>query len=69
MRSNADDGSGSTMSTTIATTVPIAIPRTDLHSFFLNSAALKAAGLKNSVHVQGGVLAWAAQVDPSLPTY
>ena len=32
-------------------------------------AALKAAGLKNSVHVQGGVLAWQAQVDPSLPTY
>jgi adenylyltransferase/sulfurtransferase len=32
-------------------------------------AALKAAGLSNSVHVQGGVLAWAAQVDPSLPTY
>ncbi len=32
-------------------------------------AALKAAGLTNSVHVQGGVLAWAAQVDPSLPTY
>ena len=32
-------------------------------------AALKAAGLKNSVHVQGGVLAWAAQVDQSLPTY
>ena len=32
-------------------------------------AALKAAGLGNSVHVQGGVLAWQAQVDPSLPTY
>ena len=32
-------------------------------------AAIKAAGLTNSVHVQGGVLAWAAQVDPSLPTY
>ena len=32
-------------------------------------AAVKAAGLSNSVHVQGGVLAWAAQVDPSLPTY
>ena len=32
-------------------------------------AALKAAGLSNSVHLQGGVLAWAAQVDPSLPTY
>jgi adenylyltransferase/sulfurtransferase len=32
-------------------------------------AAVKAAGLANSVHVQGGVLAWAAQVDPSLPTY
>jgi len=32
-------------------------------------AAVKAAGLINSVHVQGGVLAWQAQVDPSLPTY
>jgi sulfur-carrier protein adenylyltransferase/sulfurtransferase len=32
-------------------------------------AALKQAGLTNSVHVQGGVLAWANQVDPSLPTY
>ncbi len=32
-------------------------------------AALQAAGLTNSVHVQGGVLAWAHQVDPSLPTY
>jgi molybdopterin/thiamine biosynthesis adenylyltransferase/rhodanese-related sulfurtransferase len=32
-------------------------------------AALKAAGLANSVHVQGGVIAWQAQVDPSLPTY
>ncbi len=32
-------------------------------------AALKAAGFKNAVHVQGGVLAWQAQVDPSLPTY
>ena len=32
-------------------------------------AALKAAGLTNSVHLQGGVLAWVAQVDPSLPTY
>jgi adenylyltransferase/sulfurtransferase len=32
-------------------------------------AALKQAGFTNSVHVQGGVLAWANQVDPSLPTY
>jgi adenylyltransferase/sulfurtransferase len=32
-------------------------------------AALKGAGLANSVHVQGGVIAWQAQVDPSLPTY
>ncbi len=32
-------------------------------------AAVKQAGLINSVHVQGGVLAWANQVDPSLPTY
>jgi sulfur-carrier protein adenylyltransferase/sulfurtransferase len=31
-------------------------------------AAVKQAGL-NAVHVQGGVLAWANQVDPSLPTY
>jgi len=32
-------------------------------------AALKAAGFRDAVHVQGGVLAWQAQVDPSLPTY
>jgi len=32
-------------------------------------AALKGAGMSNSVHVQGGVIAWQAQVDPSLPTY
>jgi adenylyltransferase/sulfurtransferase len=32
-------------------------------------AALKAAGFTDAVHVQGGVLAWAKQVDPSLPTY
>jgi len=32
-------------------------------------AALKAAGFANAVHVQGGVLAWIKQVDPSLPTY
>ncbi|MCU1599550.1 MAG: moeB, partial [Frankiales bacterium] len=32
-------------------------------------ATLKAAGMTNSVHVQGGVIAWANQVDPSLPTY
>ncbi|MDA1366123.1 adenylyltransferase/sulfurtransferase MoeZ [Glycomyces algeriensis] len=32
-------------------------------------AAAKAAGLKNAVHVQGGVLSWINQVDPSLPTY
>ena len=32
-------------------------------------AAVKAAGFSSAVHVQGGVLAWAAQVDPSLPTY
>jgi len=32
-------------------------------------AALKAAGFRDAVHVQGGVLAWVNQVDPSLPTY
>jgi adenylyltransferase/sulfurtransferase len=32
-------------------------------------AVLKAAGFANAVHVGGGVLAWQAQVDPSLPTY
>jgi adenylyltransferase/sulfurtransferase len=32
-------------------------------------AAVKAAGLKNSVHVQGGVLGWIKQIDTSLPTY
>ena len=32
-------------------------------------AALHQAGFKDAVHVGGGVLAWAKQVDPSLPTY
>jgi adenylyltransferase/sulfurtransferase len=32
-------------------------------------AAVKAAGFADAVHVQGGVTAWAKQVDPSLPTY
>lgn len=32
-------------------------------------AAIKAAGFKDAVHVQGGVLAWIKQVDPSLPAY
>ena len=32
-------------------------------------AAVKAAGFRDAVHVRGGVIAWATQVDPSLPTY
>lgn len=32
-------------------------------------AALKAAGFADATHVGGGVLAWANQVDTSLPTY
>jgi adenylyltransferase/sulfurtransferase len=32
-------------------------------------AALKSAGFGNAVHVQGGVLSWIKQVDPSLPAY
>jgi len=32
-------------------------------------AALKAAGFRDAVHVQGGVVSWVKQVDPSLPTY
>ncbi len=32
-------------------------------------AALHKAGFRDAVHVGGGVLAWAKQVDPSLPTY
>ncbi|HVV30016.1 MAG TPA: adenylyltransferase/sulfurtransferase MoeZ [Mycobacteriales bacterium] len=32
-------------------------------------AVLKDAGFADAVHVQGGVLAWVSQVDPSLPTY
>ena len=32
-------------------------------------AAVKAAGFRDAVHVQGGVVAWVNQVDPSLPTY
>ncbi|MEO6713581.1 MAG: adenylyltransferase/sulfurtransferase MoeZ [Mycobacteriales bacterium] len=32
-------------------------------------AVLKSAGFASATHVQGGVLAWVKQVDPSLPTY
>ncbi|HET8660916.1 MAG TPA: rhodanese-like domain-containing protein, partial [Micromonosporaceae bacterium] len=32
-------------------------------------AALKAAGFRDAVHVQGGVGAWVKQIDPSLPSY
>ncbi|HVE74502.1 MAG TPA: adenylyltransferase/sulfurtransferase MoeZ [Mycobacteriales bacterium] len=32
-------------------------------------AALHAAGFTSATHLQGGVLSWIAQVDPSLPTY
>jgi adenylyltransferase/sulfurtransferase len=32
-------------------------------------AALKDAGFRDAVHLQGGVLAWIRQVDPSLPAY
>ncbi|MEV6429407.1 adenylyltransferase/sulfurtransferase MoeZ [Nocardia sp. NPDC051463] len=32
-------------------------------------AALKRAGFSDATHLQGGVIAWANQVDPSLPVY
>jgi len=32
-------------------------------------AAVKAAGFKDAVHVQGGVLSWIKNIDPSLPEY
>jgi len=32
-------------------------------------AAVKAAGFSDAVHVQGGVISWVNQVDPSLPSY
>jgi adenylyltransferase/sulfurtransferase len=32
-------------------------------------ATLKGAGFRDAVHLQGGVLAWIKQVDPSLPSY
>ena len=31
--------------------------------------ALRRAGFADATHLQGGVAAWAAQIDPSLPTY
>jgi sulfur-carrier protein adenylyltransferase/sulfurtransferase len=32
-------------------------------------AAVKGAGFRDAVHVQGGVTAWIKQIDPSLPAY
>lgn len=45
---------------------PIAIPRTDLHSLFLNSAALKLAGIdRNTPDVAGGVIERDAKGEPT----
>ncbi|MGB3371523.1 MAG: rhodanese-like domain-containing protein, partial [Rhodococcus sp. (in: high G+C Gram-positive bacteria)] len=32
-------------------------------------AVIKRAGFADAVHLQGGIVAWATQVDPSLPVY
>ena len=32
-------------------------------------AVLKSAGFADATHVQGGIVAWATQIDPSLPVY
>ncbi len=32
-------------------------------------AAVKAAGFRDAVHVQGGILSWIKQIDPALPAY
>ncbi|MFF0491813.1 adenylyltransferase/sulfurtransferase MoeZ [Nocardia sp. NPDC003482] len=32
-------------------------------------AALKRAGFSDATHLQGGIIAWAKQIDPSLPVY
>ncbi len=32
-------------------------------------AALKRAGFSDATHLQGGIVAWAGQIDPSLPVY
>jgi rhodanese-related sulfurtransferase len=32
-------------------------------------AAVKDAGFKDAVHVQGGVTSWATRIDKALPTY
>ena len=32
-------------------------------------AALKMAGFKDAVHLQGGIISWINTVDPSLPSY
>lgn len=45
---------------------PIAIPRTDLHSLFLNSAALRLAGIdRNTPNVEGGVIERDARGEPT----
>jgi predicted amidohydrolase YtcJ len=46
--------------------VPIAIPRTDLHSLFLNSAALRIVGIdRNTPDIAGGVIERDAKGEPT----
>ena len=47
---------------------PFGSPRTT-RAFVEVATAVKAAGFRDAVHVQGGVTAWVNQVDPSLPVY
>ena len=49
--------------------IPLALAENSGLSPIETLAAVKNAGFKDAVHVQGGVTAWAHQVDESLPVY
>jgi predicted amidohydrolase YtcJ len=50
----------------VSADTPIAIPRTDLHSLFLNSAALRLVGIdRNTPDIAGGVIVRDERCEPT----
>ncbi|MFD3534775.1 rhodanese-like domain-containing protein [Streptomyces sp. NPDC058664] len=59
---------GTAMGTLSADRRPVFYCRTGVRTLAV-LAAVREAGFADAVHLEGGVIAWARQIDPSLPEY